>query len=467
MGAAMTHSRLETRRKKRRSMRLAASATLVGSLFAGGAVFLTVQANPEPAEARTALYPAASAERAAQTATSSAWSTAAAKVSEARKRVEEARKRAGAQEKSRGKQSSATAKPPAATATPDASASPEPTTAPNPAPATPPATPEAQTPAAQTPATQTPTAQTPASSPAPAPAGTGVDALTAAQIFKAGPYREPNNVPTAKAAELERQGRTADAALIRQIASQPIAMWLGDWASNDALASRLSEHASRAASQNTTPVVVTYAIPGRDCGGYSAGGLSPAAYLDWNRVIAKQLAGTRAVVLVEPDSIALLGSPQCAPYASERLSLLKQAVDILAGAGLVVYLDAGTSNWAPAEEIAPRLKSAGIANARGFFTNVSSFNATDKEVAYANKLSGMVGGKHYVIDTSRNGAPVSHWCNPGGAALGQNPTVSTNGGLLDALLWVKPAGESDGTCNGGPAAGQWFERYALDLVRNR
>ena len=456
MGAAMTHSRVEMRRKKRRSMRLAASVTLVGSLLAGGAVFVAGQTNAEPAEALTALYPAASGERSAHTATSSAWSTAAAKLSEARKRVEDARKRAASQ----SKQPSATTKSPATTAAPKPTTAPTPTAA-NPATTAKPATPATQAPSAQAPASS------PAPAPAPAPAGTGIDALTAAQVFKAGPYREPNNVPAVKAAELERQGRTADAALIRQIASQPIAMWLGDWVSNDALASRLSEHASRAASQNTTPVVVTYAIPGRDCGGYSAGGLSPAAYLDWNRVIAKQLAGTRAVVLVEPDSLALLGGPACAAYEKDRLSLLKQAVDILAGAGLVVYLDAGTSNWAPAEEIAPRLKSAGIANARGFFTNVSSFNATDKEIAYANKLSGMVGGKHYVIDTSRNGAPVSHWCNPVGAALGQNPTVSTNGGLLDALLWVKPAGESDGTCNGGPAAGQWFERYALDLVRNR
>ena len=37
---------------------------------------------------------------------------------------------------------------------------------------------------------------------------------------------------------------------------------------------------------------------------------------------------------------------------------------------------------------------------------------------------------------------------------------------LDALLWVKHPGDSDGTCNGGPKAGMWWEKYALDLVRN-
>jgi endoglucanase len=37
---------------------------------------------------------------------------------------------------------------------------------------------------------------------------------------------------------------------------------------------------------------------------------------------------------------------------------------------------------------------------------------------------------------------------------------------LDALLWVKLPGESDGACNGGPAAGQWWQEIALELAAN-
>ena len=36
---------------------------------------------------------------------------------------------------------------------------------------------------------------------------------------------------------------------------------------------------------------------------------------------------------------------------------------------------------------------------------------------------------------------------------------------MDAYLWVKTPGESDGTCNGGPRAGQWWPEYALGLSR--
>ncbi|WP_367651855.1 hypothetical protein [Curtobacterium sp. MCPF17_052] len=32
---------------------------------------------------------------------------------------------------------------------------------------------------------------------------------------------------------------------------------------------------------------------------------------------------------------------------------------------------------------------------------------------------------------------------------------------------MKTPGLSDGSCNGGPAAGQWWESYALALVANR
>jgi endoglucanase len=56
-----------------------------------------------------------------------------------------------------------------------------------------------------------------------------------------------------------------------------------------------------------------------------------------------------------------------------------------------------------------------------------------------------VGGKHFVIDVSRNGAgSKGSWCNPAGAAFGQNPHVTAGTTRLDALLWVKTPGASDG-----------------------
>jgi len=37
---------------------------------------------------------------------------------------------------------------------------------------------------------------------------------------------------------------------------------------------------------------------------------------------------------------------------------------------------------------------------------------------------------------------------------------------VDAFLWIKIPGESDGTCQGCPPAGTWWPAYALGLARN-
>ncbi|MGW5026607.1 glycoside hydrolase family 6 protein, partial [Streptomyces albidoflavus] len=46
------------------------------------------------------------------------------------------------------------------------------------------------------------------------------------------------------------------------------------------------------------------------------------------------------------------------------------------------------------------------------------------------------------------------------------PTTRTGDPLLDAYLWIKRPGESDGSCRGGPSAGTWWPEYALGLARN-
>lgn len=77
-----------------------------------------------------------------------------------------------------------------------------------------------------------------------------------------------------------------------------------------------------------------------------------------------------------------------------------------------------------------------------------------------------------MVDTSRNGngplgaAGQDAWCNPPGRALGTPPTTRTGDPLLDAYLWIKRPGESDGSCRGGPSAGTWWPEYALGLARN-
>ncbi len=143
-------------------------------------------------------------------------------------------------------------------------------------------------------------------------------------------------------------------------------------------------------------------------------------------------------------------------------------MDVLAGIGVTVYLDAGNAGWHGAAEMATMLRAAGVDRARGFALNVSNFHDTSEERGYGDAISAALGGTvHFVIDTSRNGlgpAPGDVWCNPPGRALGARPSATTGDPLADAYLWIKIPGESDGTCNGGPGAGQWWLDYAIGLA---
>jgi endoglucanase len=99
--------------------------------------------------------------------------------------------------------------------------------------------------------------------------------------------------------------------------------------------------------------------------------------------------------------------------------------------------------------------------------------------------------RHFVIDTSRNGLGAwtpppgkytgdpEAWCNAPGRGLGPRPTADTGVPLVDAYLWLKIPGESDGSCTrntGGtidpeygivdPPAGVWWPDQAHTLARN-
>lgn len=136
-----------------------------------------------------------------------------------------------------------------------------------------------------------------------------------------------------------------------------------------------------------------------------------------------------------------------------------------------VYLDAGNAAWIPPERIAPILRRAGIGRADGFALNIANFQRTDRTIVHGRAISRRVGGKHFVIDTSRNGngpwlsSDPQPWCNPPGRALGTPPTANTGQAGVDAYLWIKHPGDSDGTCRSGPPAGEWWPEYALGLAR--
>jgi len=156
-------------------------------------------------------------------------------------------------------------------------------------------------------------------------------------------------------------------------------------------------------------------------------------------------------------------------YGVERLSQLPNAT---------IYLEAGASDWEPAARTARQLRYIGIDRVRGFMLNVTHHDWTRANIRHGVRISRMVGGKPFVVNTSYNGRGPLHfrrghrrvnvWCNPPGRGLGPRPTTATGHRLVDAYMWINRPGYSAGSCNGGPLpVGAWWPKRALMYARNQ
>jgi endoglucanase len=379
---------------------------------------------------------------------------------------------------------------------------------------------------------------------------------------------KPNHGAIEQIADLTSSGNKADAKLIKEMIETPQAVWFTQGTPKTVLQD-VRNTVQRAADKGTVPVLVAYNIPFRDCAQFSAGGATTvAAYKAWIGGFAAGIGSGNAVVILEPDSLGIIpwynpfanrdtwvtnpnyewcqpAEANSATAAADRFAMLNYAVDKLKeNPGTSVYLDGTHSAWLGAGDAADRLIQAGVADADGFFLNVSNYQLNShlekygtwisKCIAFAsNPQSWGVGHsewcasqyfpanpndfstwgltdqwytdnvesqtwwysesllKHFVIDTSRNGQgpwnpPANHppgdpqdWCNPPDRGLGLPPTANTGKPLVDAYLWVKIPGESDGQCTRwtsgpldpvrgiqDPPAGTWFPEMALELAQN-
>jgi endoglucanase len=362
--------------------------------------------------------------------------------------------------------------------------------------------------------------------------------------------------------KLAVHGDLRNAALLAKMEAIPRAVWLTGGSS--AAARQVKETLAQAARQRAVPVFVVYNIPGRDCGGYSAGGAQTTAdYNAYVDTVASAIAPAQAVVILEPDALANL--PSDCGYVGVDTSALDAARYAEIGHAIatfessvtpnvILYLDAGHSAWHSVGDMASRLVRAGVAQTQGFFLNVSNYQYTQNQLHYGTWISECItlinagqgtgscgdqywnGGPatnwigvamspygiwseaatdptlstagvdsryaaalgslhattHFVVDTSRNGigpwqfaargypnaGVAQDWCNPPGRGLGTRPTASPGFDLVDAYLWIKTPGESDGSCTRGtsgpadpewgltdPAAGAWFPQQALQLAQ--
>jgi cellulase/cellobiase CelA1 len=204
------------------------------------------------------------------------------------------------------------------------------------------------------------------------------------------------------------------------------------------------------------------------------------AYEKWVNGFATGLGGRPAVVILEPDALALLNSCQGNAQRQARLQMLSYAVKTLQSKSHRVYLDAGHSNWVPAGQMADRLRAADVAQAYGFALNVSNYDPTGREIAYAAELDRHLGmPKRFIVDTSRNGtASPTGLGHPAAGPISRALSGAGRGALASRLFinpdtqaadWVRahpgdPQAQEIGRRIADQPTAQWYGPWTSDIT---
>jgi endoglucanase len=278
-------------------------------------------------------------------------------------------------------------------------------------------------------------------------------------------FVDPDSAAAAQVREWAAAGRTADAEQLRKIAEQPLPFRPAG--EPDQIAQDVLAYVGRASEARKRPLLVASGLAGEPCAA------DPDAYQAWLAGLVSGLGDASSTVVLEPGAVPrALACPD--PAARDRAyGLLTDAVVILGSAGATVYLDAGpVEPGTDVDALASALRSSGVEEGHGFSVNVGGTRSTEESTEVGSHLADLLGGKPFVIDTSRNGpaggSPAEESassCNPRESVLGAPPTTQTGDPRVDALLWITSPGVSDGACNpGDPAEGQWWPDYALGVA---
>ncbi len=258
------------------------------------------------------------------------------------------------------------------------------------------------------------------------------------------------------------------------IANQPAAVWFGEWTPD--LGAEVQFSMQEAAQRSTVPVFVNYSAQAFGCEASLSQPGGVDTYLRQVEAMARGIGEGTAVLILEPNGLDNLDNLDCVSGREKelRLEALNAAVDLIGelSPNALVYLGGGPNADADAATMAQRLAAAGLAKARGFVVNLGSHNLTESMVAYAEDINRTLEAdvgyrKPYVMDSSRNGAPVAVGCNPKDARLGELPRVAGLEEGPEMFLWVTSPGESDGDCGLAPGTGigEFVPELAMSLLR--
>ncbi len=296
-------------------------------------------------------------------------------------------------------------------------------------------------------------------------------------------YVDPSS-SAAVAARRYRRSKPKWAGLLNDVAGEPGAHRFYMWNMGANVGGQVAHYleGTQRRQPGSTVMLSTYSLVHGRCGSTATPAVQ-ARYDDFIHQVAQGIGNYHVVFFLELDSLITAPCLTRAQLAI-RDAELEYATSVLeADPHVLVYLDGGAADAASAKRQARYLRGAGVAATQGFFLNSTHFDWTSSELRYGQKISAMLGGSRFIVNTAENGRGplrprnrVRHGnevlCNPPGRGLGplsvrDDVAQQTGYAGADGLLWFSDPGGSGGQCvPGAPPGGTFWPAYAVMLAKN-
>ncbi|TMW55465.1 hypothetical protein Poli38472_010347 [Pythium oligandrum] len=207
--------------------------------------------------------------------------------------------------------------------------------------------------------------------------------------------------------------------------------------------------------------IVVYGLPDKDCeAGESRIGTrnkNSGMYQEFVSQLQQAVGDRKVLYVVEPDAVGLLASGGCATQLGYKENVATAISTLSKNPNADIYLDVGhwmlssPSDLSNVASIVRSLMTAG--RIKGISINTSNYRSNSELSSLCGNFRNAMSGTDLkcIIDTSRNyNGPSSQneWCNYKGAGIGKVPTSDTGDANIAYYVWIKPPGESDGSCAG-------------------
>jgi endoglucanase len=136
-----------------------------------------------------------------------------------------------------------------------------------------------------------------------------------------------------------------------------------------------------------------------------------ASYKRWIQAFATGIGSARVAMILQPDLPFALCTPGHSILPLHEVAYAARVFSALPHT--TVYIDVGAADWPTVTQAVRLLRTAGVADTRGFALNATHYDSTASEIAFGSQVvralaAAHIPNRHFVINTAANGRPFTY-----------------------------------------------------------